>query len=377
MLDKELDAARRAGFGNRVEKLDHLALPGGDPGPCLRFGGQARFHPMKYLAGLARAAEKRGVRIFTGRRVKDVQGSDARKNEKARATLDDDADGVSADAIVVATNTPAPISDWMGIYVKQAAYRTYVVGLKMPAGFQLDGLYWDTADPYHYVRTESRQDGEVLLVGGEDHKTGQFPADTSPFLALDAWARKWFPAAGETVYRWSGQVQEPADGMAYIGKAPTARDNVFVVTGDSGMGLTHGSMAGLILSDLILERPNPWAEIYDPSRKTLSGKLVRESANAARQYVDLLTGGDVKSAEDVKPGQGAVIRQGLHKLAVYRDEAGGLHQCSAICTHLQCVVQWNQVEGTWDCPCHGSRFDPIGKVIMGPAIDDLEKIDPK
>jgi glycine/D-amino acid oxidase-like deaminating enzyme/nitrite reductase/ring-hydroxylating ferredoxin subunit len=368
LLDRELAAARRAGFAD-VEKVDGAGL---DKNTCLRFGNQARFQPMRYLIGLAKAVKQRGGKIYTGKRVKDVQGADTEKKRPGHAQLPGRV-RVTADHIVVATNTPSPINDWMGIYTKQASYRTYVVGLSVRRGAVEDALYWDTADPYHYVRLQSMEDEQedLLLVGGEDHKTGQFPKDGAPFLKLEAWAKHKFPMAGAVKYRWSGQVQEPADGLAFIGRAPTKLENVYVATGDSGMGLTHGTIAGLLITDQIMGRSNPWEKLYDPSRKEINLEFVTENANTLGQYKDLVTGGDVKSVEEISAGEGAVMREGLSKLAVYRDEDGKLHKHSAVCTHLQCIVQWNGVEKSWDCPCHGSRFDPMGKVLMGPAIDDL------
>jgi Rieske Fe-S protein len=190
-------------------------------------------------------------------------------------------------------------------------------------------------------------------------------------MRLETWAREKFPMMGNIRYRWSGEVQEPADGVAFIGRALTAKKNVFVATGDSGMGLTHGTIAGLLITDLIMGRNNAWEKLYDPSRKILNREYLRENANTLAQYKNLLTDGQVKSIEEIPAGHGAVMRDGLKKLAIYRDPAGKIHRHSAICTHLQCVVQWNPVEKSWDCPCHGSRFDPEGKVLMGPAIDDL------
>jgi glycine/D-amino acid oxidase-like deaminating enzyme/nitrite reductase/ring-hydroxylating ferredoxin subunit len=381
-LDRELAAARRAGFAD-AQKHDAVHLAGcATGGPCLRFPRQARFHPVKYLYGLAAAFERRGGTIYTGCRVTNVNGADPKKGTPCEAEVDGGAIRVAADAVVVATNTPAPINDWMGIYTKQAAYRTYVVAMRVPRGAVADVLWWDNGDPYHYVRLEAAAPGtagrdggdDLLIVGGEDHKVGQMPA-SDPFEQLERWARQTFPAAGEVVRRWSGQVQEPADHLAYIGRAPTAGENVFVATGDSGQGITHGSLAGLIITDLILGRTNPWAAAYDPSRKTLDRDFVKENANTLAQYADWVTGGDVKSADQIPPGEGAVLREGLSKVAVYRDDAGQVHRCSAACTHLQCVVQWNRVEKSWDCPCHGSRFDARGRVLMGPAVDDLKRLE--
>lgn len=161
------------------------------------------------------------------------------------------------------------------------------------------------------------------------------------------------------------------DGLAFLGRALTDTEEVFVITGDSGMGLTHGTIGAMLITDLIQGRKNSWEKLYDPSRKILNAEFVRENANTLMQYRDLVTSGDVADVKQIRRGQGAVLRKGLKKLAIYRDEAGKLHRHSAVCTHLQCIVHWNSVEKSWDCPCHGSRFDPKGKVLMGPAIDDL------
>jgi glycine/D-amino acid oxidase-like deaminating enzyme/nitrite reductase/ring-hydroxylating ferredoxin subunit len=384
VLDDERDAARRAGFTG-VERVESVTIAGREQGAHLRFPRQARFHPLKFLYGLAAAAQRLGVKIHTGCRVKDVQGTGPKTGDAARAQIDDGPAAVTAGAIVVATNAPAPINDWMGIYLKQASYRTYVVAATVPRGAFADVLWWDNEDPYHYVRLEAAPADaigrdpahDLLLIGGADHKTGQFPKSAAPFADLEIWARKQFPQIGEIVGRWSGQVQEPDDYMGFIGKAPHAKDNVYVITGDSGQGLTHGALGARLVSDLILGRQNPWTKLYDPSRKQANIDFVKENANAVKQYADWITGGDVKSEADIPKGEGALLREGLKKVAVYRDDSGAIHKRSAVCTHLGCVVQWNSVEKSWDCPCHGSRFDANGKVVMGPAIDDLAPLDEK
>jgi nitrite reductase/ring-hydroxylating ferredoxin subunit len=259
------------------------------------------------------------------------------------------------------------------------------VGLLVPAGSVTHALYWDTPDPYHYVRLQkldaatqaqagrNLEGHQVLIVGGEDHKTGQEGASPDRFDALVAWARVHFPGANEVVARWSGQVVETGDGLAFIGRAPVAGENVYCVTGDSGMGLTHGTLGAMIIRDLILGRPNAWAEAYSPTRKLVNLRLLGEVLNVGKQYLDLLSPGEVASEAELQPGNGAILRDGLHKLAVYRDEQGELHRLNASCTHLKCVVHWNPVERSWDCPCHGSRFDCTGRVVMGPAIADLKR----
>jgi nitrite reductase/ring-hydroxylating ferredoxin subunit len=234
-------------------------------------------------------------------------------------------------------------------------------------------LSWDTGDPYHYIRVAPFGREDILIVGGEDHKSGQAEDTVERYARLEAWTRARFPMAREIAFRWGGQIMETVDYLAFTGHNPGDHDNVYIHTGDSGMGLTHGTIAGLLLCDLILGRDNAWAELYDPSRKTVGAarEYTAENLNVARQYVDWLTPGEVRSAEDIPNGSGALMRQGLHKIAVYRDAQGALHELSAVCPHLGCIVHWNRAESTWDCPCHGSRFECQGKVINGPANRDL------
>jgi glycine/D-amino acid oxidase-like deaminating enzyme/nitrite reductase/ring-hydroxylating ferredoxin subunit len=370
LLDDELAAARRAGL--IVEKTDRASVTGFNADvPALRFARQARFHPMKYLAGLTRAVEGMGAHIYGRSRVIDTKGGPTTKTTTASGAM------VSAAHAVVATNTPAPINDWMGVYLKQAAYRTYVVAFRVPKNSVADMLFWDTHDPYHYVRIDPAhaEDHDLLIVGGEDHKTGQGPHG-DPFARLEEWTRGHFPTAREVEYRWSGQVQEPEDYLAFIGAAPTSGGNVYVATGDSGMGLTHGTIAGILISDQIAGRANPWGKLYDPKRKTLraSSEYIKENANAAARYGEFFTPGEMASAEEIQPGQGAIIREGFSKLAVYKDSSGAVTKCSANCTHLGCIVHWNNIEKSWDCPCHGARYSPTGEVILGPAVEGLKKM---
>jgi nitrite reductase/ring-hydroxylating ferredoxin subunit len=324
--------------------------------------------PPRAHAGLARVVEEAGGRIYTGAHAVAFKGGrDAHVKTAGGAT-------VAARAVVVATNTP--VNDRVTIHTKQAAYRTYVVGLAIPTGTVKRALLWDTADPYHYVRTAFLdRDNEVLLVGGEDHRTGQSSGGDARFARLEAWTRARFPFAREVVFRWSGQVMEPVDGLAFIGRNPGDDDNVYVATGDSGHGLTHGTIAGLLLTDLICGRRNAWADLYDPSRKSVRAvpEYARENVLSQVGYGGWVTGGEVDAIEKIPRGHGAIMRRGLTKLAVYRDPSGHVLERSAVCPHLGCIVGWNKTERTWDCPCHGSRFAPDGHVVNGPAMTGLER----
>jgi glycine/D-amino acid oxidase-like deaminating enzyme/nitrite reductase/ring-hydroxylating ferredoxin subunit len=360
-LDAEFEAARRAGLKD-IRMVPRAPVAAFNSGPCLLFPRQAQFHPLAYLSALVEAIQRRGGRIFGGTHVTGVEpGPPAALTTEAGPT-------VTADFVVCATNTP--VIDWLVIHSKQAPYRTFAVGARVPPDTVPAALYWDTADPYHYVRLQ----GTVLVVGGEDHKTGQEDDGHDRFAYLESWARERFPI-GEVEYRWSGQVMEPVDGLGYIGRNPGDKGHVLVATGDSGHGLTHGTIAGILLTDLILGRPNPWETLYDPGRKSLgsAAEYVKENVNVAKQYLDYVSPGEVRSADEIRPGRGALVRDGLTKLAVYRDEHGGLHSFSAVCPHLGCIVRWNSLEGTWDCPCHGSRFGTDGRVLNGPAAVGLQR----
>jgi Rieske Fe-S protein len=365
-LPAELAAAHRAGLTD-VELLARCPVPSLSPGPVLRFPQQAQLHPLKYMAGLAHAFTCAGGRLYAPAHVVEIQGGrPARVVTRSGAV-------VTCDHVVVATN--APVNDRVFVAAKQAAYRTYVVAAGLPPGEVPPGLYWDTLDPYHYMRLARGREEDRLIIGGEDHKTGQADDAEVRYERLEAWARARFPRLGPVRARWSGQVLEPVDGLAYIGRDPLEEGNVYLATGDSGHGLTHGTIAGLLLSDLIQERPNAWADLYDPARSPMrsSAQLVAENLNELAQYADWVTGGD-GSADQLGRGEGAVVRQGLLKLAVHRDEKDELHSCAAVCPHLGGIVRWNHSEKTFDCPVHGSRFGPCGQVLNGPAIRDLEPV---
>ena len=369
-LERERDAALRAGLHD-VDMVPRAPLPSFDTGPCLRFPLQGQVHPLRYLAGLAQGIERRGGRIANGTRVVELDsGPPARARTDRGAT-------VLADVLVVATNSP--INDHVAIHTKQAPYLTFVIALALPRGSVPPGLYWDTLDPYHYVRTSEgeRPDQDVLIVGGEDHKTGQAADAPERYARLQAWAAERFPMAGPVLERWSGQVMETVDGLGFIGRNPGDGPHVLVATGDSGMGMTHGTIAGMLLADLAQGRDNPWARLYDPSRKPLKAGVewAKENLNVAAQYAGWLGSSDAPSAAAIPADSGAVVRRGLSRVAVYRDPEGILHERSASCTHLGCVVTWNDDEKTWDCPCHGSRYDPLGRPIQGPAYRPLGRAD--
>jgi len=368
-LEKELDAAHRAGL-SRVELLVKAPVRSFDTGPCLRFPRQGQFHPTKYFDGVTAAILKAGGRIYTQTRALEISdGSPVEVRTQGGATI-------RASVVVVATNTP--VKDRFRIHTKQAPYRTYVIGARVAKDSVPLGLYWDTEDPYHYIRLEANNDAQrpydMLIVGGADHKTGQEDKPQESWDELEEWTRARFPVQ-IVEYRWSGQVMEPVDGMAFIGRNPGDR-NVYIATGDSGQGMTHGTIAGMLITDLIQGRENPWECLYDPSRKATRSlkEFARENLNVAAQYRDYVTPGDVPSEFHVAKGEGCIVRHGAKKVAVYCDDSGQRHEFSAVCPHLGCIVSWNTAEKTWDCPCHGSRFTKMGEVVNGPAKTNLARV---
>lgn len=378
VIYRELAAAHQAGLAD-VERV--LRVPCFESGPALRFPNQAQFHPLKFLAGAARAVEALGGQIHTQTHVDRIgSAGDTLTVRTARGT-------VVAQDVIVATNSP--FYDLVTIHTKQAAYRTYVIAARVQKGAIAKALYWDTSDtpgnldaPYHFVRLspdplEPGSASELVMIGGEDHHTGDAGADAPPrWQRLEDWARPRFPGMREIVHKWSGQVMEPTDGMAFIGHNPTGSQHVYVVTGDSGMGMTHGSIAGLLISDLIMGRTNPWAEYYDPSRKPMHSLLsyARENLRTGTRYGDWIQAGG--SEVSLESGCGTVMRRGAKLVAVSRNEQGELLELSAVCPHLGGIVRWNQAEKSWDCPCHGSRFDREGRVLNGPASGDMKRIYP-
>ncbi|MDQ3191422.1 MAG: FAD-dependent oxidoreductase [Bacteroidota bacterium] len=369
-IEEEYRATQRAGINTKIE--DRVFGIPSEKGPCLSFPNQAQFHPMKYLKGLCEVITSFGGMIFTGTHAKtiDKNGIVTSKGFK-----------IKAKHIVIATNSP--VNNKVVLHTKQAPYRTYVIGAKVPKNTLPKALWWDTGDhdskwhtnPYHYVRLQSYDHKyDLLIIGGEDHKTGQDDEKIiDRFQKLKNWALERFPIE-EIEYKWSGQVMEPVDCLAFIGRNPLDSDNVYIVTGDSGNGMTHGTIAGILISDLINGRKNEWEEIYDPSRIHLEStkEYIEENINVTKQYSDLLKGDKVQSEDFLNEGEGAIIRNGIKKLAVFKDQFGEIHAYSAICPHLKCVVHWNNDEKSFDCPCHGSRFTCYGKVVNGPANSDLD-----
>jgi len=362
------DAALADALGFDVEYLDRVPIAGV---PGVRFEAQARIHPRKYLAGLARTITEKGGRIH--------EHSEAAEFSDQPLTVKANGRSVTCRDIVIATHNPlVGIGGTAGaalFQTKLALYSSYVIAAKVAKGAVPDVLAWDTADPYHYLRVEPHRDYDLVLFGGEDHKTGQEPDTEGCYRRLERRLIQMIPAATLT-HRWSGQVIETPDGLPYIGRSA---EHQYSATGYSGNGLTFGTLAAMMISDAILERTNPWTELFDPNRKALGRGLweyIKENADYPYYMIrDRFAGVEGRSLRAVKRGQGKIIERNGSKIAAYRDPSGVVTLRSATCTHLGCAVGWNPAERTWDCRCHGSRFKPDGQVIAGPAESPLAEVD--
>lgn len=368
VLDDEVSAAKDICV--TVKRGKGLPLRTLEDRPFLRYPAQATFHPLKYLRGLAKALTDKGAGLHPNTAVVEVK----EENDRVQLKLES-GQTVTAGHAVIATNSP--IHDLVALHTKQAPYRTYAMGFEIGAGTLDDALYWDTEEPYHYVRLTSGDDGkDILIVGGEDHKTGEADDAHARFAALTSWIKTLVPELGPERYRWSGQVMDTLDYCGFIGRE-AGSERVFVSTGDSGQGITHGVVASLLIPDLILGRENEFTEVYDPDRKPLKAATtyVSENLTAVKNFAEYLAPGELSSIEELEPGQGAIIRRGLSKVAAFRTEDGDVIEKSAACTHLGCHLHWNSFEECWDCPCHGSHFAPDGSVLNAPAIAPLADVE--
>lgn len=363
-LESEIDACHKVGF-REVGWARGIPIAG-PYARAIQFPDQAHFHPLKYLYGVVSALTQKGsVRFFANSPVIAVE------EQEAAVSVRTERGSVSARHAVIATNSP--IANRIVVHDKQGPYRTYAFAAEIKRGALPDALYWDTEDPYHYVRLQPGKAGkDYIIVGGEDHKTGEANDAEDRFKKLKAWAKEYFPMIGRITHRWSGQVLDPFDYLPFVGKNP-GQENIFIATGDSGQGFTNGPLAGMILAGMIANGRHKWAELHDPSRKTLSAvsNFVSENLTPVKNFAGYLTPGEISSTGQLKRNQGAILREGLTKLAVFRDASGVIHKRSASCTHSGCIVAWNAFERCWDCPCHGSHFSPTGDVFNGPAITPL------
>jgi glycine/D-amino acid oxidase-like deaminating enzyme/nitrite reductase/ring-hydroxylating ferredoxin subunit len=365
-LQKDAELARELGFGAQfVERVPLFERPG------VRFANQAKFHPRKYLAPLLHAIPGEGSYVFENTSFDHV--------EENPLVVHSNGHRIKCEYLIIATHNPIMgEKSMLGatlFQTKLALYTSYVLGARVPPGTVQEALFWDTRDPYDYLRVENRADHQYLIFGGEDVKTGQEKDPEAVFQTLADRLHKLFPSA-EVDYRWMGQVVETQDGLPYIGENAS---NQFIATGFCGNGFTLGTLAAMMARDRYLECKNPWFDLLRVGRTPFHGGLwqyVKENLDYPYYLLrGRLEGADQEmSPEELAKGEGRILKWQGQKVAAYRDEQGTLSLCSPVCTHLKCLVRWNGADQTWDCPCHGSRFKPTGEVLSGPAEEPLEKL---
>ncbi len=384
-VEREVEAARHLGLPASL--VEETPLPF-DVEAAVKFDRQAQFHPRKYLLSLVEDIDGDGGHVFENTKATDVEGGDRPRVETNRGT-------VTADAVVVATHFP--IVDHGLYFARMRPKRSYVLAARI-RGDPPEGTFYEPEDPYFSVRThrldgdarratdgdggdesgEGRDGGDrLVLFGGQDHKTGHEGDANERYRNLESHVREQFDV--ESIeYRWSTQDYVSVDSVPFIGKLGPASKNVYVATGFGGWGMTNGTAAGTILAEQIRTGSHEWGDVFSPSRVSLSSlsDIVKENAHAGKEFVsgwaEQLAGADVQG---LAPGEGTVVRDGGRPTGVYRGEDGRLRAVSAVCTHTDCIVEWNEAETSWDCPCHGSRFEPDGTVIGGPANEPLSAAD--
>ena len=364
-LKKEADLAAKLGFDAAYLNLaPYFNLP------AVHFANQAKFHPRKYLRSLVEKISGSGSHVF--------EKSAASEFDSKKRCVKVNRNWISFDRVVMATNNPlvglASIASATLLQTKLSLYTSYALGARVPINTVPEALFWDTRDPYDYLRIDRHRGFDYIVYGGEDHKTGQKKKTQNAYARLLARLKKIIPKANID-HRWSGQVICTPDGLPYIGENA---EHQFMATGYCGNGITFGTVAATMARDWTTGRKNPWTDLFAVDRKKIKGAMwnyLRENKDYPYYMIkDRLARAEADSVRELKPGEGMIIGRRGKKVAAFRDPRGHIHRLSPVCTHLGCLVRWNSSESTWDCPCHGSRFKPTGEVIAGPAEEPLPLI---
>ena len=364
-LDKIFEASRKAGLD--VSYSDRIPVPM-EFQKAIVFHDQAQIHPTQYVYALARAFEDAGGRIRQQCAVLDVE-------EENDYLLVGTTDGMyRAGAVIWATHIPTGINL---LHFRCAPYRSYAMALTLKNDAYPDGLAYDMYDPYHYYRTQEVNGKKFLIAGGEDHKTAHEENTEACFSRLEAHVRTHFDV-DEIAFTWSSQYFEPADGLAYIGHLPGNPEQVLVATGYGGNGMTYSHIAALILSDLLVKGSSEFSSLFSPDRiKPVAGfaNFMKENLDVVKEFIEKRFSSEkLNELSGLAPGEGRVVKFEGKSLAIYKDEDGGIHALNPTCTHAKCTVGWNTAEKSWDCPCHGARYDINGQVLTGPARKPLEMV---
>jgi glycine/D-amino acid oxidase-like deaminating enzyme/nitrite reductase/ring-hydroxylating ferredoxin subunit len=332
--------------------------------------GQAKFHPVKYVHALAKAFEDAGGVILQECRVEDVEENDQIQIATTKGNF-------QASFLIYATHIPPGINL---LHLRCAPWRSYAMAVILKNKNYPADLIYDMYDPYHYIRSQKIDNKTYLIVGAEDHKTGHVENTNECFLKLEAYVRKYFDV-DEVVNKWSSQYFEPADTLPYIGHLPGHNGNILVATGYGGNGITYSHVAAITLRDIVLNQENQLINLFDPNRiKPVAGfvSFISHNADVVKQFIGKWFEHEkLKELADLAEGEGKVIKYEGETIALYKDENGGLHALNPVCTHMKCSVTFNTAEQTWDCPCHGARYNTNGFVVTGPASMGLENIEVK
>jgi len=365
-LREDAKLARELGFAaDFIEKAPYAGRP------AVKFRHQAKFHPRKYLAELAKKIPGGGSYVF--------ENSEASEVQEEPLSLKVNRFSVRCKYLMIATHTPlmgkSSVVKATLFQSKLSLYTSYVLGARLPRESLPEALFWDTSEPYYYLRVDRHADHDYAIFGGEDCKTGQEDDLAKVFKRLEERLKRYLPKASVR-HRWLGQVVETNDGLPFVGETA---ENQFVATGFCGNGFTLGTLSAMMARDRFFKRPNPWFELFDVGRKKLVGgtwRYITENLDYPYYMLrDRLAKTEADSTDAVKIGEGMLVKVEGKKVAAYRDDTGKLALLSPVCTHLKCIVKWNAADKTWDCPCHGSRFKPTGEVFSGPAEEPLEKAD--
>ena len=332
--------------------------------------GQAKFHPVRYVHALAKAFEDAGGVILQQCRVEDVEENDQIQIVTTKGNF-------QSKFLIYATHIPPGINL---LHLRCAPYRSYAMAVTLENKSYPDDLIYDMYDPYHYIRSQKINNKTYLIVGAEDHKTAHVENTNECFLKLEAYVRKYFDVE-EVVNKWSSQYFEPADTLPYIGHLPGHDGNILVASGYGGNGITYSHVAAVTLRDIVSNKDNPLIKLFDPNRiKPVAGfvSFISHNADVAKQFVGKWFEHEkLKELADLAEGEGKVVKYEGETIALYKDENGGIHALNPVCTHMKCSVAFNTAEQTWDCPCHGARYNTDGFVVTGPASMNLENIEVK
>jgi glycine/D-amino acid oxidase-like deaminating enzyme/nitrite reductase/ring-hydroxylating ferredoxin subunit len=334
---------------------------------AVSFEGQAKFHPSRYIYSLAKAFEDAGGILLQGCRITKLE-----TNEIIEATSKYGI--IKSKNIIWATHIPPGVNL---LHFRCAPYRSYAMAIKLKGNAYPNGLIYDMYDPYHYFRSQQIDGEQFFIAGGEDHKTAHEKNTAECFDKLESYLRKYFDI-DNIVYKWSSQYFEPADGLPYIGHLPGNPENVFVATGFGGNGMTCGTISAILLSDILTNGRSDYQDLFDPNRlKPIAGfaNFVKQQADVVGKMISgHVSAEKITELSEIAHGEARVVKYEDHKLAIYKDEAGNVHAVNPVCPHAKCIVEWNNAEQSWDCPCHGSRFNADGVMLTGPASFDLEEI---